>query len=378
MVRSVLAIAAVGLAAASVSGGARQSPEPIQTGIPERYDLPDAGPFSIQDLGDRARPLGSAAPRWASRLYYRSLRVLLALTDPDTGAMIAGERDGWDHVWPRDAAAGAIALQAAGLDHEARRVVAFLSDLDLNAARFHPDGAPVPGRPEPGDAEGWIAAAGRAAGVPVEPPGGDWRDRQDYGENVTGDLLGNAIAAGVPAAEITERFLTPRGLVREEGGEELDSAVAWAVVPFANRRLRGAARRTLLEIAGQSTPYGIPPIEGWTPDEVWTAPAAWSAWALTELGETRMADRLLRELHHAATPEGALPERVSVVDGHPTSTTPLAWSHAFAVLALRARYRTEIPRRPWLRATSPDRACLQSTRCASPSSARRRPPRALP
>jgi GH15 family glucan-1,4-alpha-glucosidase len=25
--------------------------------------------------------------------------------------------------------------------------------------------------------------------------------------------------------------------------------------------------------------------------------------------------------------------------GVPTSTTPLAWSHAFAILALRARYR---------------------------------------
>jgi GH15 family glucan-1,4-alpha-glucosidase len=48
--------------------------------------------------------------------------------------MIAGDREGWDYVWPRTAAAGAIALHAAGLEPEARRVVGFLSGLDLNDA----------------------------------------------------------------------------------------------------------------------------------------------------------------------------------------------------------------------------------------------------
>jgi hypothetical protein len=166
----------------------------------------------------------------------------------------------------------------------------------------------------------------------------DWRDRQDYGENVTGDLLGNAIAAGAPAAEIQGRFLTPLGLVREEGGDELDSSAAWAATVFPSKGFRGAVRTTLLGLTRESTPYGIPPIEGWTPGEVWTAPTAWSAWALVELGETPAADRLLTELHRAETPQGTLPERVDVVTGLPTSTTPLAWSHAFAILALRARY----------------------------------------
>ena len=93
-----------------------------------------------------------------------------------------------------------------------------------------------------------------------------------------------------------------------------------------------------MRLTRESIPYGIPPIEGWTPGEVWTAPTAWSAWALTELGEDRAADRLLAELHRAETPEGTLPERVDATTGSPTSTTPLAWSHAFAILALRARY----------------------------------------
>jgi GH15 family glucan-1,4-alpha-glucosidase len=71
---------------------------------------------------------------------------------------------------------------------------------------------------------------------------------------------------------------------------------------------------------------------------VWTASTAWSAWALVALGERRAGDRLLGELHRAATVYGTLPERVDATTGAPTSTTPLGWSHAFAVLALRARY----------------------------------------
>ena len=95
---------------------------------------------------------------------------------------------------------------------------------------------------------------------------------------------------------------------------------------------------TLLALTRESTPYGIPPIEGWTPGQVWTAPTAWSAWALLRLGDVDAADRLLGELHRAETPAGTLPERVSSAGGRPTSTTPLAWSHAFAILALLARY----------------------------------------
>jgi hypothetical protein len=210
----------------------------------------------------------------------------------------------------------------------------------------------VPGRKAAGDGEGWVAAARRVVEGRSDPTvlptvarsdldqdsPAEWRDRQDYGENVTGDLLGNAIAAGASQAEILSRFETPRGLAREQGGDKLDSAAAWAVTVFPSRGLAGAVRTTLLELTGESTPYGTPPIEGWTPREVWTAPTAWSAWALTELGETRAADRLLAELHRAETPAGTLPERVDAADGHPTSTTPLAWSHAFAILALRARY----------------------------------------
>ena len=61
-----------------------------------------------------ARPLGAAAPRWARRMYQRSLLVLHALTDRRTGAVIAGAREGWEYVWPRDASSVALALASAG------------------------------------------------------------------------------------------------------------------------------------------------------------------------------------------------------------------------------------------------------------------------
>jgi hypothetical protein len=349
--RSIVAVAAAVLVAASISGATEQPPAQIDTRLPApHFEMVRSGPFSLAGIRNRAEPLDPAAPAWARRLYRRSLRVLLALTDPRSGAMIAGERDDWDYVWPRDAAAGAIALESAGLRPEARRVTGFLTSLDLDgAARFYPDGDTVRGRPEAGDAEGWVAAANQATAGTVLPNAArsrleqdspaDWRDRQDYGENVTGDLLGNAIAARAPAAEIRSRFETPRGLVREESTDRLDSSAAWAATLFPGAGLRGAVRGTLLALTRESTRYGIPPIEGWTPGEVWTAPTAWSAWALIKLGETRIADRLLAELHRAETPHGTLPERVDARTGAPTSTTPLAWSHAFAILALRARYR---------------------------------------
>jgi hypothetical protein len=355
VIRSLVAVGAAVLVAASVSGAAEQPPEPIQTGMPgAHFGTVRTGPFSPASVRSGYRPLGPEAPAWARRLDHRSVRVLVALTDPRSGALIAGEGDGWDYVWPRDAAAGAIALEAAGLRPEAARVVSFLEGLDLDdAARFHPDRSRVPGRTAAGDGEGWVRAAQLAVRTgsvdsTVLPRGsirpqtqdgpGEWRDRQDYGENVTGDLLGNAIASGAPAAEITSSFGTPRGLVREGDSDDLDSSAAWAVTLFPQPGLRGAVRRTLLGLTRESSPYGIAPIEGWTPGEVWTAPTAWSAWALAELGDTRAADRLLGELRRAVTPQGTLPERVDARTGAPTSTTPLVWSHAFAILALRARY----------------------------------------
>lgn len=284
------------------------------------------------------RPLGANAPAWARRMYRRSLLVLHALTNERSGAVLAGAREGWSYVWPRDASTAAIALAEAGYRDEAKRIVAFLERLDLGAAaRFQRNGSPVGGRAAQGDAAGWLAPAARAAGLPSTAVERPWRGLDDYQENGEGDFLANAIASGSPHVEAL--FGMPSGgLARraDDPGSGLDSAAAWAVRPFPHPALYPLVRRTLLRLAATSGRYGIVPSEDWDGGvDPWTAPTAWTAWSLAALGERRAALHLMAELRRAATPSGMLPERVDARSGIPTSTTPLAWSHAFAVLALR-------------------------------------------
>ena len=334
----MLAVASV-VAAVLVSGGPRD----------ESFRL-----RSDPDWLAQARPLGPDAPRWAQRMYRRSLLVLRAMTNPQTGAVVAGRRDGWEYVWPRDAGAVAMALASAGYRDEAQRVVRFLLGLDLGAAaRFHEDGMPVEGRAAQGDAAGWVDAAVQAAGLSVRIDPQPWRDRADYQEGESGDYLGNAIAAaGEPKdhlqvrpsvrrpaeREIRRDFGAAGVLMREADDPEsgLDSAAAWAVRPFPHPTLYPLARRTLLRVAATSGRYGIVPSENWSGGvDPWTAPTAWTAWSLAALGEQRAALHLMAALRRDQTPAGLLPERVDSHTDIPTSTTPLAWSHAFAVLAIR-------------------------------------------
>ncbi len=304
-----------------------------------------------------ARPLGTGAPPWAREMYRRSLLTLRALTDRHTGAVAAGARDGWAYVWPRDAATAAMAFAGAGYRPEARRAARFLLGLHLDAAaRFAGDGTPVEGRAAQGDAEGWTAVAARATGL--QPPDRRlaWRNRADYQEADPGEYLANAIAATADVSEFVppmwwENSDTPRGLVREagDGASGLDSAAAWAVRPFPIPSIYPAVRRTLRDLIAQQGPFGVTPGEAWPGTDPWTAPTAWTAWSLAALAssdrssgrrprartERHQALRLLGDLRRAATPAGALPERVDARTGVPRSTTPLAWSHAFAILALR-------------------------------------------
>jgi hypothetical protein len=305
-------------------------------------------------LGDRrwlarAQPLGPKAPPWAKRMYERSLLVLRVLTDRRSGAATGGAREGWAYVWPRDAATAAIAFAAAGYRAEARRVVHFLLGLDLeSAARFDGNGEPVPGRGPQGDAAGWVAAAGRRVGLP-SPPRLPWRNLPDYQEGEPGDYLANAIAsADGPKTGLHKRF-SSRRLVRRLGdpGSGLDSAAAWAVKPFRLRPLYPAARRSMVRLVRSGGRFGITPSEDWTGGrDPWSAPTVWSAWSFAALArenagsreadeDRRLALRLLADLRRDATPAGTIPERVDQRTGVPTSTTPLAWSHAFAILALR-------------------------------------------
>jgi glucoamylase len=301
---------------------------------------------SDRDWLQRARPLAAAAPAWAREMYERSLLALRALTDRRNGAVAAGARDGWAYVWPRDAAAAAIAFADAGYTSEAERTTRFLLGLGLDqTARFHGDGSPVPGRAAQGDAIGWVAVAAKAAGLigsarhaaRILSAGNavPWRNLSDYQEGEPGDYLGNAISAGTEVPPY--RGESTRRLEREldSPGSGLDSAAAWAAEPFRLRALYPAARESMLALARRGGRFGITPSEDWPGIDPWSAPTAWTAWSLAALGERRQALRLLADLRRAATPAGALPERVDRRTGIPTSTTPLAWSHAFAILALR-------------------------------------------
>lgn len=329
----------------------------------------------------RAAPLGDGAPQWARRMYRRSLPVLRALVDPHSGAAVAGARAGWAYVWPRDAGAVAIAFASAGYRQEARRIVRFLLGLDLGAAaRFDQDGKPVEGRGAQGDAAGWVAAAAWATGIEREAvddkgrrletrlPQGDWRGLADYQEKDGDDYLGNAIASAFAAGQmhphrggstidrkalLVRDFESDDGLVRtaNESGSGLDTVAAWAVRPFPQPALFALARRTLLRlVTAHDSRFGLLPSEDWSGGrDPWTAPTAWSAWSLAALEridrragrrrtatvDRRAALRLLGDLRRAATPLGLLPERVDARTGSTASTTPLAWSHAFAILAIR-------------------------------------------
>jgi glucoamylase len=349
----LVALLAVG--AVLISGGS-QTDSARQRYLPESNSLRTVSWFgtersvSVRSLGDpgvvrpdsrwlaTARPLGPGAPGWARRMYARSLLVLHALTDRRTGAVIAGAREGWAYVWPRDASAVAIALATAGYRGEARRIARFLRGLDLGAvARFHPDGTPVDGRDAQGDATGWIAAAASAAGLPSAAATRQWQGLNDYQENGGGDFLANALASGAP--HLRAQFETPSGTLSRRAGDPgsgLDSAAAWAVRPFPHPALYPLVRRTLLRLAAHSGRFGILPSDDWGGgNDPWTAPTAWTAWSLAALGERQAALHLIAELRRAAAQTGMLPERVDARDGIPTSTTPLAWSHAFAILALR-------------------------------------------
>lgn len=311
----------------------------------------------------RALPLAADAPAWAERIYERSLLVLRTLTERHGGGAVAGARDGWAYVWPRDAATVAMAYEAAGYRLEAERVTRFLLGLGLGrAARFHGDGSPVAGRAAQGDAIGWVAAAAQATGMigsaehaarilsPTYPV--PWRGLADYQEGEPGEFLANALASGETGRRIRNRFGGDGGLAREAGGDGgVDSAAAWAVRPFPRPSLADPARRTLRRLGAGSSRYGMLPSEDWSGGrDPWTAPAAWSAWSLAALARQRTgpgaeADRalalhLIGDLRRAATPAGTIPERVSYRTGIPASTTPLAWSHAFAILALQELWPT--------------------------------------
>ena len=332
---------------------------PIRCGTaicPEHNALRTVGHYGtarfveVRSLGDRlaiggdagwlaaARPLGPGAP---------------ALGAEDVPALAAGpaRADRLAHRCGRRRRARGLELRLAarrrhGRDR-ARRPPAterrhgassrFLLGLDLDAAaRFHTDGTPVDGRAAQGDAAGWVAAAARAVGLPAPaaPPSVARSRRLPGGRGGRlprqRDRLGRVRGSGRSSGH-------RRGLVRRavDPASGLDSAAAWAVRRSPTRALPACPSHAAAP-GGRERTLRHRPVASWAGGgDPWTAPTAWTAWGLAALGERRAALHLMAELRRAATPAGMLPERVDADTGVPTSTTPLAWSHAFAILALR-------------------------------------------
>ena len=264
------------------------------------------------------------------------------------GAVIAGAREGWAYVWPRDAGAVALAFAAAGYRVEARRVARFLLRLDLDAAaRFHPDGTPVEGREAQGDAQGWVEVAAHAARVnEIDYPYGG----RSHSPQALGPIAPTTRRKTAATTSATRSRRVSAPLASETSSPASGNCGATRRTPTleSTRPPLGRCGRSLtppysppcgVPFAGWWMPrsgrFGIVPSENWPEEDPWTAPTAWTAWAFAALGDRTTALELMSDLRRAATPLGLLPERVDAQSGEPRSTTPLAWSHAFAILALR-------------------------------------------
>ena len=253
--------------------------------------------------------------------------------------MIAGERDGWDYVWPRDAAAGAIALRGGRAAFRGaargrlRRRASTSRWRPLPARRRSRSGSPRGGGR--GRLGGGRSAATGSAGSRVtrrlaRSPGlrrerhrGPARQR-DRGRG--------------PGRRDPRGFLGPRGLTRKQGGD------VSSIRPRPGR--------------SPSFPSGICAKRPGAPCSRWRESRRPTASRRSRVGRRDRSGPRRRPGRHGrwrssgrrkrptacCGSSAARPPRTkrspseSAHGGHPTSTTPLAWSHAFAVLALAARY----------------------------------------
>ena len=244
-------------------------------------------------------------------MYERSLLTLRALTDRRTGAVAAGARDGWAYVWPRDAGAAALAFAAAGYRAEARRVARFLLGLDLGAAaRFHGDGAPVPGaRPR----------ATPRAGSPSPPAPPASRSPASRSPGATAPTTRRATPATTSPTRSPPRhadgpMAASIGSVRSRAGGPGAARPATRTRASTRRRPgrcgRSRGRRSSRRRAAPCCAWpaggpasGSPPARTGPAADPWTAPTAWTAWSLAALG------RAARRAPRRALPRRPAPRR---------------------------------------------------------------------
>lgn len=323
-------------------------------------------------------------PRYAD-LAAQAMRDLDSLVLVD-GSALAGDLDGWDYVWPRDASFVAVALTRIGRPDDAARVLRRLAAFHASSpdgvfeARYDPATGEAPdGRPRQLDGCGWVLwAVGEWYGVTGDDAAldsllpmvqgcldavgasvdattglpGPWSDYWEVRESeptlgtVAALRLGVRTVASALPGDVADRAQRlgrrlDRGLrafapeyARYPGGTERDTAVTFLMPPFAPPE--AAVRAAWTEAAeGMLRPAGgLAPGEGWRRDGVsWTPTTTLFALTAAASGERETAETWLDWLDAHRTAQGSLSEKV-LADGTPADPAPLAWTCALVLLTL--------------------------------------------
>ncbi|MGE5672434.1 MAG: glycoside hydrolase family 15 protein [Mycobacterium leprae] len=147
------------------------------------------------------------------------------------------------------------------------------------------------------------------------------------------------------------RFIRTKGLIAtgpaEPGRKDLAQAdmadisllgvtFPFGVFPADDERVRSTAAvlEAALAVPGTGAVYRYPG-DQYIGGHPWLICSLWLAIYKLAVGEEERARELIAWTADRATPLGLLPEQVNLQTGAPTWVTPLAWSHALFVLALR-------------------------------------------
>jgi glucoamylase len=337
---------------------------------------------------------GSATPQ-RDDVVEQALLDVRSLLLP-SGASVAGWSSNWRYTWPRDGSHVAAALTATGHHPEARRILAFLQDVQSPDGWFHarylPDGSgPPDDRERQLDGTGWVLwACGRLATEASDPMAEarvaslvpllhrsldlvlgltSGRDglppvSPDYWEvRETRLTLGTAapLLAGLHGAAAAFRVLGdrdrldraqrgadrlaaaihrefgPDGYPRHRGGGPRCTAVAFLLPPYvpdAHPDVVAAAR--LAETELRRPAGGLAPGAGWKSDGIsWTPETAVFAMTAAATGRRDDAEGYLGWLADHRTAAGSFPEKV-LHDESPAAVAPLAWTAANVLLARAA------------------------------------------
>lgn len=342
------------------------------------------------------------------RLYKRSLMVLKLLQDNETGAVAGGARSFWSYCWPRDGVFTAAAFDLAGYYPEAEALYHLLARIQrpdgLWEARYNTDGTPVTdGRATQIDTAGYfpwgvwlhVTVSGdhdfasrmyptvrRAADhvlATLDPQTGLPGPSSDYWESSKHlkFYMSNSIvcwAGLISSANLADTLGRKKDVRRYRAGAEriehgvlkhlwseqkksyirateefvgVDSAACWAVSPFGMfepddpRLVSTVKRMEFLLTTGQG---GITPGEDWIRHDPWVHETLFLLLYHCATKNTAESNMYFNWVKKVATNADTLPETISLQNGMPNSTTPLAWAHAYFIFSAVERWGQGVPK----------------------------------